>query len=124
MSETPANSWRHRLSLKGPLWVSVSLAALIAVELARISVSVFGGHGALPADVSYPRQNVQPRSAAGVDVKEILAAQLFGVAASDSSRDPENSPASTANLVLTGVMAQVGADADNGESNAQGAPPP
>ena len=89
----------------GPKLVSFALAALIAVELARIVISLLSG-----GPVKSPQPvlaNVAPRAQhAGIDVQGVVSAHLFGVAAVDpGAQDPANAPQSTANLVLAGTIA-------------------
>jgi general secretion pathway protein C len=105
MLETRTNEWLSRLQGNGPRLVSLGLAALIAVELARIALSLLGG-----SPVRSPQPvltNPAPRSPhAGLDIQSVVSAHLFGVAAVDpSSQDPANAPPTSANLVLTGTIA-------------------
>lgn len=105
MLDTRTTEWLSRLQGNGPRWVSLALAALIAVELARIAISLLSGG---------PVKSPQPIMAAaapgiqkpGVDVQSVVSAHLFGIATADpSAQDPANAPASTANLVLAGTIA-------------------
>jgi general secretion pathway protein C len=105
MLDTRTHEWLSRLQGDGPRLISWVLAALIAVELARIAVSLLSGG---------PVKSPQPVFAnaaplvqhAGLDVQSVIAAHLFGVATVDpSSQDPANAPQSTANLVLAGTIA-------------------
>jgi general secretion pathway protein C len=95
-----------RLPRNGPWLVSLVLAALIAVELARIGVALLGG-APVKSVVPAPR----PATAAlpghsGVDAAAIQAAHLFGIAKADSAaQDPSTAPLSAANLVLAGTIA-------------------
>jgi general secretion pathway protein C len=105
MLETRAQEWLSRLQGDGPRLVSWFLAVLIAVELARIAVSLLGG-----GPVKSPQAAVSTRPApaqhAGLDIQSVVSAHLFGVATVDpSTQDPANAPESTANLVLTGTIA-------------------
>ena len=89
----------------GPRLVSLALAALIAVELARIAISLLSG-----GPVKSPQPvltNIAPRAQpAGVDVQGVVSAHLFGIAAAEpGAQDPANAPQSTANLVLAGTIA-------------------
>jgi general secretion pathway protein C len=101
----PLPDWLTRLPRNGPWLTSLVLAALIAVELARMAVSLLGGG---------PVQS--PRPAGGgpalavhrssVDLPAIIGAHLFGIAGPDpGSQDPANAPQSTANLQLAGTIA-------------------
>src|ERR1700688_1627592 len=105
MLDAPAQGWLSRLQGNGPKLVSFALAALIAVELARIVISLLSG-----GPVKSPQPvlaNVAPRAQhAGIDVQGVVSAHLFGVAAVDpGAQDPANAPQSTANLVLAGTIA-------------------
>jgi general secretion pathway protein C len=105
MHDTRAHGWLSRLQGDGPKFVSWVLAALIAVELARIAISLLGG-----GPVKSPQPlliNTAPRAPhAGLDIQSVVSAHLFGVATVDpSTQDPANAPQSTANLVLAGTIA-------------------
>jgi general secretion pathway protein C len=105
MPDSRTHEWLSRLQGNGPRLISLALAALIAVELARIAISLLGG-----GPVKSPQPvlaNVAPRAQhAGFDVQSVVSAHLFGIAAPDpSTQDPTNAPQSTANLVLTGTIA-------------------
>jgi len=105
MLETRSNEWLSRLQGNGPRLVSLGLAALIAVELARIAISLLGG---TPVRSPQPVQtNVGAHDHnAGIDVQSVVSAHLFGVATVDpTTQDPANAPQSTANLVLAGTIA-------------------
>lgn len=105
MLDARAHEWLSRLQGNGPRLVSLGLAALIAVELARIAVSLLGG-----GPVKSPQPvltHVAPGAPrAGLDIQSVVSAHLFGVAAAEpGAQDPANAPPSTANLVLTGTIA-------------------
>jgi len=105
MLETRTHEWLSRLQGNGPRLVSLGLAALIAVELARIAISLLSG-----GPVKSPQPvltNIAPRGQhAGLDIQSVVSAHLFGVATVDpSTQDPANAPQSTANLVLAGTIA-------------------
>jgi general secretion pathway protein C len=105
MLETRSNEWLSRLQGNGPRLVSLVLAALIAVELARIAISLLGG---TPVRSPQPVQtNVAVRTHnAGLDIQSVANAHLFGEFKADpSTQDPDNAPQSTANLVLAGTIA-------------------
>ncbi len=105
MLDSRAHEWLSRLQGNGPRLVSLGLAALIAVELARIAISLLGGG---PVKSPQPAlANVAPRAPhAGLDIQSVVSAHLFGIAAPDpSAQDPTNAPQSTANLVLAGTIA-------------------
>ena len=105
MLDTRSPEWLSRLQGNGPRLVSLALAALIAVELARIGISLLsGGPVKSPQPVLSNAATRNPH--AGVDVQAVTAAHLFGVAVLDpASQDPANAPPSTANLVLAGTIA-------------------
>jgi general secretion pathway protein C len=104
MLDTRAHEWLSRLQGNGPRLVSLGLAALIAVELARIAISLLGG-----GPVKSPQPvltNVAPGAQHGLDIQSVVSAHLFGIATVEpSTQDPANAPPSTANLVLAGTIA-------------------
>jgi general secretion pathway protein C len=105
MLDVRTQGWLSRLKGNGPRLATLGLAALIAVELARIAISLLSG-----SPVKSPQPvltNVAPRAQhAGFDAQSVVSAHLFGVAAVDSgAQDPVNAPQSTANLVLAGTIA-------------------
>jgi general secretion pathway protein C len=103
MLDTQTNQWLSRLQGNGPAYVSIILAALIAVELARIAIFYLGAPVKSPQPVNRP---AVPHVHAGVDVKGVVSAHLFGVAAVEpEAQDPANAPLSSANLVLAGTIA-------------------
>jgi general secretion pathway protein C len=105
MLETRAQEWLSRLQGDGPRLVSWLLAVLIAVELARIAVSLLGGGPVKSPHVALSTLPL-PAQHAGLDIQSVVSAHLFGVATADpSTQDPANAPESTANLVLTGTIA-------------------
>jgi general secretion pathway protein C len=105
MLDSRTHEWLSRLQGNGPRLVSLGLAALIAVELARIAISLLGGgpvKSPQPVLVSAAPRAQRP----GLDVQSVVSAHLFGIAAPDpSAQDPANAPQSTANLVLAGTIA-------------------
>ena len=105
MLDTRTHEWLSRLQGNGPRLVSLALAALIAVELARIAISLLSGN---PVKSPQPVLiDIAPRGQhAALDIQSVVSAHLFGVAATDpSTQDPANAPQSTANLVLAGTIA-------------------
>ncbi len=105
MLDARTNEWLSRLQGNGPRLISLALAALIAVELVRIAVSLLSGN---------PVKSPQPALANGtphaqhaaLDIQSVVSAHLFGVPPADASgQDPANAPESTANLVLGGTIA-------------------
>lgn len=105
MLDARTNEWLSRLQGNGPRLISLALAALIAVELVRIAVSLLS---ASPVKSPQPAlANVASHAQhAALDMQSVVSAHLFGVAVVDSSaQDPANAPQSTANLVLGGTIA-------------------
>ncbi len=105
MLDTRTHEWLSRLQGNGPRLVSLALAALIAVELARMAISLLSGN---PVKSPQPvLTNIAPRAQhAALDIQSVVSAHLFGVATADpSTEDPANAPQSTANLVLAGTIA-------------------
>jgi len=105
MLDSHTHKWLSRLQANGPRSVSLGLTALIAVELARSTISLVGGG---PVKSPHPAvASVAPRAERpGLDVQSVVSAHLFGIAAADpSAQDPANAPQSTANLVLAGTIA-------------------
>lgn len=105
MPDTRTQEWLSRLQSDGPRLVSWVLAALIAVELARMAISLLGG-----GPVKSPQPvlaNAPPLARrAGVDIQSVISAHLFGLATVDpSTQDPANAPQSTSNLLLAGTIA-------------------
>jgi general secretion pathway protein C len=105
MADPRTQEWLTRIQGNGPRLVSLALAALIAVELARIAISVLsGGPVKSPQPVLRSTRQAAPR--AGLDIQSVVSAHLFGVATVDpATQDPANAPQSTANLVLAGTIA-------------------
>ena len=106
MLDTRTNQWLSRLQGNGPAYVALILAALIAIELARVAISFLGGPAKTPQPVVNrpPAPHVRP----GVDVQKVVSAHLFGMAAAEpGAQDPSNVPLSSANLVLAGTIASL-----------------
>jgi general secretion pathway protein C len=105
MLDARTQGWLTRLQGNGPRLVSLALAALIAVELARIAISLLsGGPVKSPQPVLSAAAPRGPH--AGIDVQGVVSAHLFGVATVDpGAQDPANAPQSTANLLLAGTIA-------------------
>ena len=103
MLDTRTTEWLSRVQANGPSAVAWVLAALIAVELARIAVALLSGPVKSPEPV-VTATAARPR--AGANVQAVVSAHLFGVAVADpSTQDPSNAPLSSANLVLAGTIA-------------------
>jgi general secretion pathway protein C len=105
MLDARTQGWLTRLQGNGPRLVSLALAALIAVELARIAISLLSS-GPVKSPQPAPSNFATRAPRAGIDVQGVISAHLFGVAVADpASQDPANAPQSTANLVLAGTIA-------------------
>jgi general secretion pathway protein C len=102
MLDTRTTEWLSRLQANGPSAVAWVLAALIAVELARIAVALLSGPVKSPQPVV---PATAPRPHAGANVQAVVSAHLFGVAVADpTTQDPNIAPLSSANLVLAGTI--------------------
>jgi general secretion pathway protein C len=98
-------TWLTRLESKGPHLVSLLLAALIAVELARIAVALVSAPVKSPQPLIAGNTQVH-RPSTGVNAQIVAAAHLFGAAVADpTTQDPSNAPLSSANLILAGTIA-------------------
>jgi len=105
MLDTRTNEWLARLQGSGPRLISLGLAALIAVELARIAISLLSG-GPVKSPQPVVTGAPPPMQQHGVDVQSVISAHLFGIATVDpATQDPANAPQSTANLVLSATIA-------------------
>ncbi len=103
MAQTRINEWLAQLPQNGPWLVSLVLAALIAVELALMTQTLWGPSPVKSVELPTPH-SMPPNHSAGVDVQSIVAAHLFGVAPRPT-QDEGNAPQTTANLVLAGTIA-------------------
>jgi general secretion pathway protein C len=103
MPQTRINEWMGRLPQNGPWLVSLALAALIAVDAARIAVGFWGGGPVQPV-IPETRTAAPPARNTGVDVASITNAHLFGSAVPDPQSE-DAARESTANLVLAGTIA-------------------
>ncbi|MDP9082721.1 MAG: type II secretion system protein GspC [Pseudomonadota bacterium] len=105
MLETRANEWLSRLQGNGPRLISLALAALVAVELARIAISLLSG-GPVNSPQPVPASTTPRTQHPAVDLQSVVSAHLFGVATADpAGQDLDNAPPTTANLVLAGTIA-------------------
>jgi general secretion pathway protein C len=105
MLDTRTNDWLSRLKAHGPRLVSLVLAALLAVELAKIVITLLG---ATPVKSPQPvLTGALPRpQRPSLHIQSVIAAHLFGVAAvNNGAQDPANAPQSAANLLLAGTIA-------------------
>jgi general secretion pathway protein C len=105
MLDSRTATWLSRLESKGPYFLSLVLAALIAVEIARVAVALVSGPVKSPQPVITGNLQSHP-ARTGVNAQAVAAAHLFGAAVADpTSQDPSNAPLSSANLVLAGTIA-------------------
>jgi general secretion pathway protein C len=105
MLDSRKATWLSRLESKGPNLVSLLLAALIAVELARIAVALVSAPVKSPRPMIAGNMQVH-RPSTRVNTQIVAAAHLFGTAVADpTTQDPNNAPLSSANLVLAGTIA-------------------
>jgi general secretion pathway protein C len=104
MLDSRNSEWLSRLQSNGPNLVSLLLAALIAVELARVAVALVSGPVKSPEPTI--AMNAQAHRPQGANAQAVASAHLFGVAVADpTTQDPNNAPLSSANLVLAGTIA-------------------
>lgn len=103
MSQTRTNQWLTRLPQNGPWAVSLALSALIAIEFALLTQSLWGASPVKTVQLPAPHP-LHPNQAAGVDIQSIVAAHLFGIPPR-AAQDESNAPQTTANLVLAGTIA-------------------
>ncbi len=103
MLESRSHEWLSRLRGHSPTLVSAGLAVLIAVELARIALTLVGP--VRSPEPTVPNAAV-PTPRAGIAVQDVVSAHLFGLAAAPAAgQDPGNAPVSQSNLVLAGTIA-------------------
>jgi general secretion pathway protein C len=105
MLDARSPEWLSRLQGNGPRLIAFALAALIAVELARIALALLGSTPVKsPQPVAARAAPQMPQSQ--LDAQNVMAAHIFGVAPPEAaSQDPANAPQSTANLQLAGTIA-------------------
>jgi general secretion pathway protein C len=104
MAESRSAEWLSRWQSNGPNIVSLALAALIAVELARAAVALIGGPVKSPQPVL--AGSASPAGSTGANVQAVQAAHLFGAYVADpTTQDPNHAPLSSANLILAGTIA-------------------
>jgi general secretion pathway protein C len=105
MLDSRTATWLTRLESKGPYFLSLLLAALIAIEIARVAVALVSGPVKSPQPVITGNLQQHPAHT-GVNAQAVAAAHLFGAAVADpTTQDPNNAPLSSANLVLAGTIA-------------------
>jgi len=102
MLDARFNEWWSRLPANGPWLVSALFVVLIAVEAARIAITLLGGGPTATLGAAVPLAPAPPP----VDAQYIAAAHLFGIARLDSgAQNPADAPPTTANLTLAGTIA-------------------
>jgi len=103
MPQTRINDWLARVPQQGPWWASVVLSVLIAIELARAAVTLWGAGPVAPL-LPPPHAGGRAPQNPSIDVASIVSAHLFGVADAPAQSE-ESARESTANLVLAGTIA-------------------
>jgi general secretion pathway protein C len=103
MLDSLAHDWLSRLQSNGARVASLALAALIGVELVRITVSVFGGGPVKSPEPVVANTAVHPPHP-GFDPQSVVSAHLFGIPP-PPDLDPSRAPPTQANLVLAGTIA-------------------
>jgi type II secretion system protein C len=99
MVDSPA-ALRERVRRNGPRLLSIALGTLIAAELVRASLSLFGAH---PRSTQLDlREPARLMGAARIDIHKIAAAHLFGVFENPGAQAPR---ATASNLILAGTIA-------------------
>ncbi len=105
MPDARIHDWLSRIPRNGPWLVTLGLAALIAVEMARILIFLLGA-GPVQSVQPVPAEPARVLQDSRVNVQGIMAAHLFGIAnVASLAQDPDNAPQSTSNLVLAGTIA-------------------
>jgi general secretion pathway protein C len=100
------NEWWPLIRRSDTKLVTWALGALIAAELARIVIMITSAAHAEAVHVPAVATRAIHLDSQGVNVKQIVAAHLFGVMAPEpSNQDPATAPRSTANLTLAGTIA-------------------
>jgi general secretion pathway protein C len=95
-----------KASSNGPWLASLGLAALIAVELARMALGAFGGAPLKSLAPAAPSRATTAPAHRAIDVQQVVSAHLFGIATAEPTAvDPADAPVSSANLVLAGTIA-------------------
>src|ERR1700733_14762100 len=105
MLDTRAQQWLSRLQGNGPRLVSLGLAALIAVELARIAITLLGGG---PVKSPQPElSTIAPHAAphAGLDLQSGVPPHRSGTAVpAPSPQAPPTPPRRPPNWGLPGRL--------------------
>ena len=94
--------------------MSLLLAALIAVEAARIAVALVSGPVKSPRPVIAASMQSHPPRARGSNAQAVAAAHLFGMAVADpTTQDPSNAPLSQRESGARGHHRDSGSEARN-----------
>jgi general secretion pathway protein C len=104
MVDAIMQAWQLRVLRNGPRLISVLLAALIVAECLRTMLPLMIERTSKALPSASLGRNIQHPHSSGLDVRNIVAAHLFGIAAEDL-QDPAHASATTANLVLQGTVA-------------------
>lgn len=109
MTDPRIQEWLSLVARNGPWLASMLLAALIAIELARVTVMFLGANQVRSVQVPGARAGAGMGPGLrriAVNVQSVADAHLFGIAAPEAgTQDPDNAPPTTANLVLAGTIA-------------------
>ena len=100
------NLW-PKIETKLPRWVSIALAILILITLAKVVVGFFagGGNETIAPPTSAANTNIKPQPRANHD-RKVAQLHLMGKPAPISStKQVANAPETTLNLKLLGVLA-------------------
>lgn len=107
MDAATLNDLWPKIEMKLPRWVSIALAILILITLARVVVGFFAGSSdeVITAPTTAVNTNVKPQPRANHD-RKIAQLHLMGKPAPvSSSKQVADAPETTLNLKLLGVLA-------------------
>lgn len=104
MQDVHSSEWLARLSSNGPTYVSLVIAALVAIELARIAMALLASPVKSPQP-TFARAAPAAHARSMAEVQAVVSAHLFGLAVADAKQDPAQAPLSSANLQLAGTIA-------------------
>ena len=107
MDATALTDLWPKIEMKLPRWVSIALAALILITLARVLMGFFAGSSneVIATPTAAVNTNVKPQPRANHD-RNIAQLHLMGKPApASSSKQVANAPETTLNLKLLGVLA-------------------
>ena len=107
MLDTRTNEWLSRLRGNGPHLASLALSALIAVEFARVAISLLGGPVKSAQPVSARSAELHQRQAA--NIQALMMAHPFGVRTADpSTQNPANADGVSQDIVQAYLFDQFG----------------